>query len=220
MLSDPDAMGRDLKPCPFCGGEVDIYQIGNETTTSRGFEVCCKTWGCKTKKRAMVIRQPLEKAREFAIAAWNRRAPMGGVSLDREGIARIIDSEAFRYADEASDGWKAYVQRHPNSQAAVALAKADAILSALPGAGQGEVGWRPIESAPKDGTVILAWCVHPHARWATDDKEWSCPVVTQWITHNGGGWTWNGMAGTFTHWMPLPPPPLDRAGGGAVEGEG
>lgn len=68
-------------------------------------------------------------------------------------------------------------------------------------------GWRDMESAPKDGTPILAWCVHPHARYAGDDKEWAAPVVTQWITHNGGGWTWNGMAGSFTHWQPLPAAP-------------
>lgn len=68
-------------------------------------------------------------------------------------------------------------------------------------------GWRDMKSAPKDGTPILAWCVHPHARYAGDDKEWAAPVVTQWITHNGGGWTWNGIAGSFTHWQPLPAPP-------------
>lgn len=72
--------------------------------------------------------------------------------------------------------------------------------------GLGE-GWRPIESAPKDGTPILAWCVHHYARYATDGKDWAAPVVTQWINHNGGGWTWNGMAGAFTHWRPLPAPP-------------
>lgn len=68
-------------------------------------------------------------------------------------------------------------------------------------------GWKDIESAPRDGTPILAWCVHPHARHATDDKDWCAPVVTQWITHNGGGWTWNGIAGRFTHWRELPAPP-------------
>ncbi len=67
--------------------------------------------------------------------------------------------------------------------------------------------WRPIESAPRDGTPLLAWCVHPHARHAEDPKEWAAAVVTQWINHNGGGWTWNGMAGSFTHWQPLPAPP-------------
>lgn len=75
-------------------------------------------------------------------------------------------------------------------------------------------GWRDIETAPKDGTPILAWCVHPHARWATDDKDWCAVVVTQWINHNGGGWTWYGMTGAFTHWMPLPPPPYETGGEG------
>ena len=63
----------ELLDCPFCGGEAEINQIGNAHTKSRGFEVKCLTWGCSTKKRSMVIRQPIEKAREFAIAAWNCR---------------------------------------------------------------------------------------------------------------------------------------------------
>jgi len=67
------AEGSGLADCPFCGGAAQINQIGNEHTRKRGFEVCCVTWGCKTKKRAMVLRHSLEKAREFAIAAWNRR---------------------------------------------------------------------------------------------------------------------------------------------------
>ena len=70
-------------------------------------------------------------------------------------------------------------------------------------------GWRPIEEAPKDGTPVLLWCVHPHARWATDAREWSSAVVGQWIDHNGGGWTWHGMAGRMTHFMPLPAPPVE-----------
>lgn len=103
-----------------------------------------------------------------------------------------------------------YGTKSPWREFQEAIAPAEAALALLdqpPARAEGE--WRPIESAPKDGTPILAWCVHPHARWATDDKEWCAPVVTQWINHNGGGWTWNGMAGTFTHWRPLPAaPPL------------
>lgn len=74
--------------------------------------------------------------------------------------------------------------------------------------------WLPIESAPRDGTPILAWCIHPHARYATDDKDWAAAVVTQWTTFNGGGWTWHGALGTFTHWRHLPNPP---ASGAALE---
>jgi Lar family restriction alleviation protein len=78
----------DLSPCPFCGGSAEINQIGNDHTKSRGFEVKCLTWGCATKKRAMVIRQPMEKAREFAIAAWNRRPTS---SAPDDGAARVHD---------------------------------------------------------------------------------------------------------------------------------
>jgi len=70
--------------------------------------------------------------------------------------------------------------------------------------------WRPIESAPKDGTDVLVWCVHPNAKYCdtlADASDWQCSVVARWIEHNGGGWTWHGMLGTFTHWMPLPAAP-------------
>lgn len=74
-----------------------------------------------------------------------------------------------------------------------------------------EQQWHPIETAPKDGTRIVAWCVHPTAEYAKDavNEGWSAPVVARWIDHNGGGWTWHGHLGEFTHWMPLPPPPTN-----------
>ena len=71
-------------------------------------------------------------------------------------------------------------------------------------------GWQPIETAPKDGTPILAFCVHLNARLAGEDvAEWTEIVTTRWIDFNGGGWTWNGICGVHTHWMPLPSPPSE-----------
>jgi hypothetical protein len=63
-------------------------------------------------------------------------------------------------------------------------------------------GWRPIESAPKDGPVLIAegngaMCV---AVWDRGDDEWMA---------------WGAGDGTLhcivypTHWRPLPPPPGD-----------
>jgi len=62
--------------------------------------------------------------------------------------------------------------------------------------------WQPIETAPKDGTPIIA--VVP---------EWRCCHIAAWIDK---GWSIavreNGRMRipTPSHWMPLPPPPEDE----------
>lgn len=65
-------------------------------------------------------------------------------------------------------------------------------------------GWQPIETAPKDGTNILAWWANPHAE----------PIIISWDGHNGEWSLWcfcvdGSTAATeeFSHWMPLPEPP-------------
>lgn len=79
----------ELKPCPFCGAtNIEINQIGNENTPKRGFEVKCVSFGCATKKRAMVIRQPLAIAREYAVNAWNNRARIGSAPTDDAALVK------------------------------------------------------------------------------------------------------------------------------------
>jgi hypothetical protein len=63
--------------------------------------------------------------------------------------------------------------------------------------------WQPIESAPKDGTLILAWfraqTYYPAhiglSRWWEGDK------------FNAPNWADGGGLGEPTHWQPLPAPP-------------
>jgi hypothetical protein len=58
-------------------------------------------------------------------------------------------------------------------------------------------GWQPIETAPRDGTLILMWIEH------TIDIKGG-PMIGGW--HKKIGFS----ASRFdvpTHWMPLPPPP-------------
>lgn len=60
--------------------------------------------------------------------------------------------------------------------------------------------WQPIETAPKDGTQILAW-----DGFNFDLCEWSAPErrpqdACWWIDNDKGSMH-------PTHWQPLPPPP-------------
>ena len=75
-------------------------------------------------------------------------------------------------------------------------------------------GWRPIESAPRDGTRILVWSV-PVANYYNADEP-PHVAIAYWLERRPNeirmgfhsGWVWHGMAGcTFTHWRPLPKEP-------------
>lgn len=64
--------------------------------------------------------------------------------------------------------------------------------------------WQPIETAPKGGTTIIAWCVCP----LTGDG-WIAADVEYWEPREH----WLGVSDGIvspTHWMPLPPPPSDK----------
>ena len=77
-------------------------------------------------------------------------------------------------------------------------------------------GWRDIETAPRDGTRILIWFVHANAKYSSDPiaEGWEAAHEAYWIDHNGGGWTWHGLCGVATYWMPLPAPPSPAKTGG------
>lgn len=75
-------------------------------------------------------------------------------------------------------------------------------------------GWQPIETAPKDGTIIDLWVVCSPA-WRPPNGEWDryadCSFregrwrefniqLGEWISIEDENWT-------VTHWMPLPEPP-------------
>lgn len=73
-----------------------------------------------------------------------------------------------------------------------------------------EAAWRTMDSAPKDGTLILAVCWFAMEFDATDmSPEYH---VVQWDELEGSGWLDQGgleeAEASFTHWMPLPAPPV------------
>lgn len=77
----------------------------------------------------------------------------------------------------------------------------DCELDRLLRASPAETGWRPIESAPKDGTRILLSNGHI-GRWA----KWKTSKSPRWVMErrsNNDQWPDQNP----THWMPLPAPP-------------
>ena len=73
-----------------------------------------------------------------------------------------------------------------------------------------DMQWQPIETAPKDGTRILAY-------WPDTYGNNSAVQVETWWGPWGKASTWQSAfewadgACVPTHWMPLPPPPSEAA---------
>lgn len=64
-------------------------------------------------------------------------------------------------------------------------------------------GWKPMETAPKDGTEIELLIQHTNYQYAETDEEramWQGAMPGQWIDFNGGGWCWFGLCGTPIGW--------------------
>lgn len=68
-------------------------------------------------------------------------------------------------------------------------------------------GWRDIATARKVvyETVLLRIEHINYAIATGDDKlRWEEVVTGYWTDFNTGGWIWDGLAGTATHWCPVP----------------
>lgn len=127
------------------------------------------------------------------IAALRQPAP------SREAIARIIDPGAFNQIIYGGP-YAAEQGRIQN----MALAKADAILAL------GGEQWRTIDSAPRDGTRVLAsW--DPKRFGPPESRHEDDPAIVRWCAEHwkGPGWYPDAMGTPYhvTHWMPLPAPP-------------
>ncbi|WP_217693729.1 DUF551 domain-containing protein [Novacetimonas hansenii] len=105
-----------------------------------------------------------------------------------EAAAWMIGSVSYSTPGGDWEKLTPYQKEHYRKLAKIALEAAD------------NAAWRPIESAPKDGSLVLVAVKHI-----------GCDVVSFW----GAGWreTTNGLMlrDNPTHWQPLPKPPTTYA---------
>lgn len=63
MSTNPNALQRDLKPCPFCGGPATLMQMPR---ASFWWRVRCDSFQCGGTTWALM-------GADVAVEAWNRR---------------------------------------------------------------------------------------------------------------------------------------------------
>ena len=75
-------------------------------------------------------------------------------------------------------------------------------------------GWRPIETAPKDGSAFLGYGVHDMnanpPKGVQDGDYWRAIILwDKWRDPNGWVFSKDGLQlwSKPTHWQPLPEPP-------------
>lgn len=69
--------------------------------------------------------------------------------------------------------------------------------------------WQPIETAPKDGSVIYLWDAHYRCR--VTGAKWDFHYWMNGVSQGEKSWGAGDRDGPFcgkpTHWMPIPSPP-------------
>lgn len=63
-----------LRECPFCGGDAEYIERGNEHIGLKETVVRCKSCNCKQEHKWFRYKFDFEFVRYKTIEAWNRRA--------------------------------------------------------------------------------------------------------------------------------------------------
>ena len=136
-MTTTDDKLAELEPCPFCGNSkrVQVAEFAGEPYVP-GYFVRCNASGIDGHPRkGCGASSGWAETPEAAIAAWNRRASSAREKARLEMMANSRD----KLHVEASD----LITRLQASEA-----REKALREALE--------WRPIETAPKDGTPFIA----------------------------------------------------------------
>lgn len=124
-----------------------------------------------------------------------------------DAVERVM-ALADRFVDAAGSE-----SGHAEEMADIARSALRAAVEALAASAQ-PAGWRPIETAPKDGTHVLVWPptwngLSSCARWDAD--EYAKRPRPLWRRNDDLGRVLVSRGTAPTHWMPLPAPPTPAA---------
>lgn len=90
-----------LKPCPFCGGEVQLETVKSRAGTLYG--VVCRNTGNRGCTCAM--EQVPSRSAEAAIARWNMRKPEEELRKDAERYRWLMSKAVHNGTLGIADGW-------------------------------------------------------------------------------------------------------------------
>lgn len=212
----------DLEPCPFCGGTTGRF------ATDAGSSSYIGKWGwweCDCGARAEDVRTGYDADgwQNFAIAAWNRRAPSAAFRAGAAEMRERVEKGLTNHAEQLRASAERALARGDKDQSAFTHGKATAIEVALiairalplPAAAS---GWQPIETAPRDGTVIDIWADGERIAdvyWGKPDH--CCGEMGQYCDSDWHrekpGWVVCAINASYwgskppTHWQPLPAEP-------------
>ena len=184
---------------------------------ARAFKACrpiertaCQDFGMQQDD---ILHQQLEAAFEAAIAS-GELVPASAVAAERERATVLAEAinKLSRVYWSGPD-----VDHRAVSQAVLSIiAETDKLRAIEPASGEYVLGWRTMDSAPKDGTIILLW--YP---WTGADLEGAPDgfmYLARWTYKEDGSEAWidptddDEIGDGAIRWMPRPtPPPLTAA---------
>ena len=201
-------MNEELKPCLYTAAELSNLLHNERAERTEELNALAVAVGLERVHEAGSILAAVEKlAAAPAPVASEAVAQGGGVDVEKVmALVRDYGDNCFVEGRDEVTSNRAFARGEQRRVAA----EIRAILASAPAVPVGD-GWLPIETAPKDGTVIIAtgfnygesseprhYCM---ARW--EQGEW----------REANEWNVDSSLAYLTHWQPAPPAP-------SVDGEG
>lgn len=153
------------------------------------FQPCKKCMGLGSGGKIERLGHPvltIDKLRE-PLSAMTRNPEYGEYECIREGFANLTP---WQFVEMFCDTHRGCTP--------------DTVLTRILFSYEHFPGWRPMTTAPRDGTYIEVLVRHFTWRYAkgVEKDRWQQHVRAQWIDFNGGGWAWSGIMGTAMVWRP------------------